>query len=304
MPANPRPVIVGLGEVLWDLFPDSAHFGGAPANFACHAASLGAEACIAGAIGTDDLGDRALTALRDHRVNCDALARDPAHLTGTVTVQPASGTHVRYTFAENTAWDHLTWSPEIESLAARCDVVCFGTLAQRSPVSRDTIHRFLRSTPHCSWRVFDVNLRLLFYTAEIIQSSLRLATAFKLNDDELPIVARLCDLKNTEPRAAIEELAERFSLYLVALTRGANGSLVWSNGNFDESPATPVDVVDSVGAGDAFTATLISGLWRGAPLSAAHRHASAVAAYVCTQKGATPPLPANLRQLPIQQEQS
>ncbi len=297
MSPGPRPVIVGLGEVLWDVFPDAAHFGGAPANFACHAASLGAEAWVASAVGTDELGDRALAALHEHRVECGALARDPRHPTGTVTVQPARGGQVHYTFAEDTAWDHLAWSTPMAALAERCDVVCFGTLAQRSPASRETIQRFLRATREPAWRVFDVNLRLQFYNAETVHTSLHMASVCKLNDDELPIVARLCGLAVSEPRRVMVELAARFSLRLVALTRGAQGSLLWFDGVFDECPATPVDVVDSVGAGDSFTAALISDLWHGAPLPAAHRHASAVAAYVCSQKGATPPLPPHLRQL-------
>ena len=154
-----RPVIAGVGEVLWDVYPDAAHFGGAPANFACHAAGLGAEAWMVSAVGADELGDRARAALREHSVHCVHLVRDPRHATGTVLVSLDPAGVASYEFAAATAWDHLAWSDDLAALAASCDAVCFGTLGQRSPVSRETIRRFVETTSRTALRVFDVNLR-------------------------------------------------------------------------------------------------------------------------------------------------
>ena len=292
--SNP-PVIVGLGEVLWDLYPDAAHFGGAPANFASHAASLGAEAWMVSAVGADDFGDRALAALRERGVHCDHLAQDPHHATGRVLVTLDAAGVASYEFAADTAWDHLVWTDGLAALAARCDAVCFGTLGQRSPDSRETIRRFLQATPPAALRVFDVNLRQRFYDAEIIRTSLQLASALKLNDEELPIVAELCGVRANTPREILIMLMTRYELRLAALTCGPRGSLLISTDAEDECPAPRTAVVDTVGAGDAFTATLVTGFLRGLPLAEINRHANAVAAFVCSQNGATPPLPDSLR---------
>jgi fructokinase len=289
-----RPIIVGLGEVLWDVYPDAAHFGGAPANFACHAAGLGAESWMVSAVGTDELGDRALAALREHGVHCTHLVRDPHHATGTVLVHLDAAGVASYEFAADTAWDHLSWTDDLAALAARCDAVCFGTLGQRSPVSRETIRRFLEATPRTALRVFDVNLRQHFYDRETIDASLRIATALKLNDDELPVVAELCGIHAATPREMLGELLTRYDLRLAALTRGPLGSLLISANEWDECPAPRANVVDTVGAGDAFTATLVTDFLRGLPLAKINRHANAVASYVCSQNGATPSLPAAL----------
>ena len=292
--SNP-PVIVGLGEVLWDVYPEDAHFGGAPANFASHAASLGAEAWMVSAVGADELGARALDALRERGVHCVHLVQDPHHATGQVLVTLNAAGQASYKFAADTAWDHLAWSDGLAALAARCDAVCFGTLGQRSPVSRETIRRFLQATPPAALRVFDVNLRQRFYDAETIHTSLQLASALKLNDEELPIVAELCGLRATTPRTMLHELLTRYELRLAALTRGPHGSLLISPDAEDECPAPRTLAVDTVGAGDAFTATLVTGFLRGLPLAEINRHANAVASFVCSQKGATPPLPESLR---------
>jgi fructokinase len=289
-----RPIIVGLGEVLWDVYPDAAHFGGAPANFACHAAGLGAESWMVSAVGTDELGDRALAALREHGVHCTHLVRDPHHATGTVLVHLDAAGVASYEFAADTAWDHLSWTDDLAALAARCDAVCFGTLGQRSPVSRETIRRFVDATPPTALRVFDVNLRQHFYDRETIDASLRIATALKLNDDELPVVAELCGIHAATPREMLGELLTRYDLRLAALTRGPLGSLLISANEWDECPAPRANVVDTVGAGDAFTATLVTDFLRGLPLAKINRHANAVASYVCSQNGATPSLPAAL----------
>jgi fructokinase len=290
-----RPVIAGIGEVLWDVFPDAAHFGGAPANFACHAASLGSEAWMVSAVGADELGDRAIECLRERGVECARIVRDARHPTGRVLVSVDAAGQPSYEIASDAAWDHVPWSPELAALAAGCDAVCFGTLGQRSALSRETIQRFVAATPRAALRVFDVNLRQRFFNAELIRSSLVIASALKLNDEELPIVAGLCGLRVATERQMLRELSDAFGLKLAALTRGARGSLLIAGAEGHETPAQVVTVVDTVGAGDAFTATLVCGFLRGVPLGEINRHASTVAALVCSQKGATPPLPSALR---------
>ena len=288
-------ILVGLGEVLWDVYPDAARFGGAPANVACHAASLGAQASMVSAVGTDDLGERARQFLEARGVNCSGVARDPAHATGRVLVTLNASGQPSYEIAADTAWDHVPWTAELAGLAGRCDAVCFGTLGQRGPVSRATIRRFVAATPASALRVFDVNLRQQFYDAEILRSSLELATAVKLNDEELPVVARLCGLGAGGPGEQLRELAARFDLRLAALTCGARGSLLLAEGQLCECPAPATAVVDTVGAGDAFTAALTLGYLNGWSLGRLGEVANRIAAYVCSQPGATPELPETLR---------
>jgi fructokinase len=292
---NPPPVVIGLGEILWDVYPDEARFGGAPANFAIQAAALGAEAWTVGSVGADDLGRRALERLRERAVRCETVQQDAIHPTGTVAVTLDESGKATYQFAADTAWDHLDWSDAVSGVAARCDAVCFGTLGQRSPRSRQTIRRFVQATPAAALRVFDVNLRQTFYDADTLVESLRLATVLKLNDEELPVVARLCGLQTAAPRDQLAELLRRFDLRLIALTRGGEGSLLATPTELNGCPAPPTDLVDTVGAGDAFTATLVMGLLADRPLSEINRHANAVAAYVCSQKGASPVLPDHLK---------
>ena len=289
-----RPVIAGIGEVLWDVYPNAAHFGGAPANFACHAASLGAEAWMVSAVGADELGDRALDSLAQRGVECASVTRDPKLATGRVLVTLDAMGQASYEFAADTAWDYLSWSNQRASLARRCDAVCFGTLGQRSPISRDTIRRFVEATPPTALKVFDVNLRQHFYDTETIESSLQIASALKLNGEELPIVAKLCGIKARAPRDILMELMSRYELLFAALTHGPDGALLIAAGEESECPAVPTTVVDTVGAGDAFTATLVVDFLRGLPVVEINRHANAVASFVCSQPGATSPLPASL----------
>lgn len=287
-----RPlVIAGIGEVLWDVYPDAARFGGAPANFACHAAALGAEAWMASAVGVDDLGDRALDTLEVAGVECRTVARDREHETGQVMVTLDSSGQASYKFAEDSAWDHLEWSEALEALAGRCDAVCFGTLGQRSPISRATIQRFVGATPRPALRMFDVNLRRDFFDRRTIDASLRIASAVKLNEEELPKVAELCEIDaSTQPRM-LRALVERYDLRLAALTCGVEGALLIAGDEESICPAVPAKVVDTVGAGDAFTATLVPDFLRGLPLAEVNRHANAVASFVCSQPGAVMKLP-------------
>ncbi len=294
---NARPVIVGIGEVLWDVYPDAAHFGGAPANFACHAASLGADAWMVSAVGADEFGDGALDSLRERGVECACVRRDARHATGRVQVTIDATGQASYEIAADTAWDHLTWSEELATLARRCDAVCFGTLSQRSPASRDTLRRFVETTPRAALRVFDVNLRQRFYDAETIETSLAIASALKLNGEELPLVGELCGIDAGTPREMLGELVSCYELRLAALTCGPDGALLLAGGEESNCAAVPAAVVDTVGAGDAFTATLVFDFLRGLPLAEINRHANAVASFICSQPGATASLPDSLLQL-------
>lgn len=288
------PTVVGLGETLWDVFPDGAVWGGAPGNVACDAAGLGAKSSMVSSVGHDQLGDRGIAVLESLGVDCRHMQRDPQHPTGTVAVTLGSAGDANYVFAADTAWDHLVWEPLLEPLAAAADAVCFGTLGQRSEESRRTIRRFLAAATKAV-RVFDVNLRQHFYSPELIRESLALATVLKLNDEEWPVVAAACGIAVDDPVAAVRQLVDRYGLRLAALTRGGDGSVLLADGAVSTRPATASVIVDTVGAGDAFTAAVITGLLRGRSLEAIHDHASRLAAFVCGQRGATPRIPADLR---------
>ena len=287
--------IIGLGEVLWDVFPSGAVFGGAPANFACHIAGLGERAAMVSAVGDDRLGRGAIAALEARGVDANHVRVDPHHPTGTVDVAIDSTGVASYLFAADTAWDHLAWEPTLDSLARSCAAVCFGTLAQRSGESRQTIRRFVEATTASSLRVFDVNLRQQFFDPETILKSLSLATVLKLNAEEMPIVAAACGEKGTSLLGALQGIRQRHGLQAAVLTLGAEGSIIVTDREVSQLPALVVKVVDTVGAGDAFTAAVVVGLLRRLPLAVIHRHAASLAAFVCSQRGATPEIPAALQ---------
>lgn len=291
------PVVVGIGETLWDVYPDAAHFGGAPANFACHAAGLGAESWMVSSVGVDELGDRAIEALQERGVDCGHVTRDVAHPTGRVSVTLDAAGLAQYEIEAGTAWDHLRWTSALDALAERCDAVCFGSLAQRSPASRQTIRRFLEAVPRRALRVYDVNLRQKFYDRELVESSLRRASAVKLNDDELPVIAKLCGIPHGADGEMLGALMSRYDLRLAALTCGSRGAVLRTEHEENRSTAPGLDgAADTVGAGDAFTATMVIGYLAGLPLGSINRHANAVASFVCSRAGATPSLPERLRQ--------
>jgi len=291
---NDRFTIVGLGELLWDLFPDGPRFGGAPANFACHAAALGAEAYLVSSVGRDELGRTGRESLLAHGVTADCVTICDTAPTGTVGVTLDAAGKAQFRFAPDMAWDHLQWSNALEQLSRRCATVCFGTLAQRAEISRQTIRRFVETTTPAALRIFDINLRPPFYDDNSILESLALANILKLNDEELPIVAGLCGVSGTDAQV-LGQLAEKFELEVVALTRGPHGALLWRRGELSDAPGNSVVVRDTVGAGDAFTAALAIGLLRNDPLDAINARACQVAAYVCSCPGATPPLPDEIR---------
>ena len=217
---KPRFNLVGIGEILWDVFPDGARFGGAPANFASHAAALAGGASIVSCVGADDLGRQALAALAQHGVATDCVARLPDYPTGTVTVTVDALGQPDYRFGSDDAWDHLAWSDGLAQLARQTRAVCFGTLGQRGSVSRQTIRQFVAATPTEAWRVLDVNLRPPFFDEAVIRQSVAAANVLKLNDDELPIVAEICGVPGRGLEAMVG-LANRYHLRAAALTRGA-----------------------------------------------------------------------------------
>lgn len=282
---------VGLGEVLWDMLPAGRQLGGAPANFAYHAHALGAEARVVSRIGNDALGREILDRLRAIGLSTDGIGVDKSAPTGTVTVEVKPDGQPCFTIHEHVAWDRITADDVSLAFAARADAICFGSLAQRSEPSRNSIRRILAATKPDALRVFDINLRQHFYSRDIIESSLVSANALKLNSDELPVLASMFDLGG-DAKSRIAELARRFELRAVALTRGASGSLLLVDGTWSDHSGIRVKVVDAVGAGDAFTATWALGLLADEPLDAINRRANEIAAFVCTQPGATPVYPA------------
>lgn len=284
----PHHTIIGLGEILWDMFPDGARFGGAPANFACSISELAkhsANAVMVSAIGTDELGDQAIESLQLRGVNTSILQRHK-HPTGSVLVDIDNNGVASYRFADDCAWDHLQWTPKLQQLAAECSAACFGTLGQRSETSARTIHQFVNAMNANALKVLDVNLRPPHVEEATILKSLELANVLKLNDEELPLVASLCGASGSETEV-LQSIASTYSLKLVALTRGANGAAIVSADEVSDRKGMPVEVVDTVGAGDAFTAALVLGLLRGDGLDAINRRAIEVASFVCSQPGAT-----------------
>jgi fructokinase len=288
------PVVVGLGEVLWDVYPDAARFGGAPANFACHVAALGGTAYVVSAVGDDTLGQRAKNELDSKGVNTEFLQVDCNRDTGTVQVSLDELGVATYAFANDTAWDHLQWTDSLWSLARDCDAVCFGTLGQRSEPSKETVQRFVRTTRKDCLRVLDINLRQSFYTAQILEDSMRMASVVKLNDQELAVVCEILGITYADEQDAMRQISDLYAVPVVAVTRGAQGSAIRLPGTFDQVSPKFVDVVDTVGAGDAFTAALVLGLLRKLPIRSVHEQASKIASFVCTQRGATPCLPQEL----------
>jgi fructokinase len=286
--------IVAIGEVLWDLLPGGRQLGGAPANFAIHAHALGADARLISRVGDDELGHEVLDAFCRRGMPTDTITVDPTAPTGTVAVTIGPNGQPAYRIVEDVAWDRISLDDQasLESIA-NADAVCFGSLAQRSPRSRQTIRSVLALKPH-AFRIFDVNLRAPYIDAKAIETSIDVADALKLNDQELPILTKMFGLPDGE-REGVEALARRFCLSLVALTRGASGSLLHAVREWSDHPGLPAKVVDTVGAGDAFTAMLVVGRLAGWPLDLINRRANEVAAFVCSQAGATPELPGSLR---------
>jgi fructokinase len=288
-----HPVVIGLGEVLWDLLPGGKQFGGAPANFAYHAKALGAEAYVVSCVSDDELGDEILTRLDGLGLSRDYIAIDPEHPTGTVSVELNVHGKPTYIIHEPVAWDFIPPLPQFLGLAKRADAVCYGSLAQRSAVSRTTIRDFLAATRAECLRIFDINLRQHYYSVDTIIEGLEAAGALKLNDDELPVVARLLSISAAEEEEVLATLCRRYALRLIALTKGPHGSVLFAPNCCAVHLGLPTEVADTVGAGDAFTAVLALGLLQGLDLDTINAQANRVACYVCSRPGATPEMPAD-----------
>lgn len=282
------PVVVGLGELIWDILPNGKQLGGAPTNFAYISRLLGNQAIVASRIGDDELGREALARLERLGISTACLQRDQDHCTGTVRVEIDEHGEAHFAMNYDSAWDYLEWTNAWEEFAPRADAVCFGTLGQRCAQSRETMLRFLRNTRADATRIFDVNLRHTFFDAEMLRASLELATIIKLNSDELATVATMLNLAERDDEALSCRLIELFALELVAITRGKDGSLLTNATETVNHPGLPVRVTDTIGAGDAFTATLAHFHLRRAPLKIISEAANRMGAWVATQVGATP----------------
>lgn len=278
---------------MWDCLPEGRKIGGAPANFAYHASQFGFKAYAVSAVGNDSLGDETIDALKLKGLNLEMPRVD--YPTGQVMVTLDANGVATYDIRENAAWDNIPLTPGMEAMASRCGAVCFGSLAQRNAVSRQTIYRFLDATPRECIRVFDINLRQNFYTKEIIQESLRRCNVLKINDDELEMIGGMFGYPHLDAENKCWLILGKYDLDMVILTCGVNGSYVFSRGAVSHLQTPRVEVADTVGAGDSFTGSFVASVLSGKSITEAHRIAVGVSAYVCTQNGAMPILPEHLK---------
>ena len=285
--------IAGIGELLWDILPEGKQLGGAPCNFAFHMQQAGFETFVISAVGKDKNGEEIMEVLDQLQLKDSFVRKTRDYPTGTVTVKLDPAGIPDYTIHEHVAWDNIDWSDGLEALAGDVDAVCFGSLAQRDPVSGNTICRFLEATkPECL-RVFDINLRQSYYTKEVIIKSLEFANVLKLNEDELPVVGEYLGYEGNE-ESQLNQLLNKFNLRLIAYTMGSSGSLLLTHDERSSCKVPEIEVADTVGAGDSFTAILLAGMLNNLGLKTTHIAATEIAAFVCTQSGATPKLPRKL----------
>ena len=278
--------------MLWDVLPEGKKLGGAPANFAYHVSQFGFESRIVSAIGPDMLGEELLSGLGDKGLDC--MIETVPYPTGTVQVELDGNGIPCYDIRQDVAWDNIPFTPGLEALAKTTGAVCFGSLAQRSPVSRDTINRFIDAMPEGSLRIFDINLRQNFYTKDIVCNSMRKCNILKINDEELETVSVMLGLPDGPQQSRAKALLSMFGLKALILTCGATGSHVFTSEETSYIATPQVEVADTVGAGDSFPAAFVSGLLKGLDIRQAHRLAVETSAFVCTQEGAMPELPASL----------
>ena len=287
-------IVVGMGEALWDVLPEGKKIGGAPANFAYHVSQFGLDSCVVSAVGDDALGNEIIENFVSKGLN--HLIEKVPYPTGTVQVEIDQAGIPQYEIKENVAWDNIPYTARLEQLALRTKAVCFGSLAQRNVVSRNTINRFLDAMPESDDNliVFDVNLRQGFYNKEILCNSMKRCNILKINDEELVTVSRMFGYPGIDLQDKCWILLGKYNLKMLILTCGINGSYVFTPGNVSFQPTPKVEVADTVGAGDSFTAAFIASILKGKPVAEAHSIAVATSAYVCTRKGAMPLLPAEL----------
>lgn len=289
-----KDIVVGMGEALWDMLPEGKKIGGAPANFAYHVSQFGLSSCVVSAIGDDSLGKEIIENFASKGLN-HHIAQVP-YPTGTVQVDIDQAGIPQYEIKENVAWDNIPYSAHLEALAENTKAVCFGSLAQRSVVSRSTINRFLDAMPQTddTLIVFDINLRQGFYNKEILCNSMKRCNILKINDEELILVSRMFGYPGIDLQDKCWILLGKYNLKMLILTCGINGSYVFTPGHVSFQPTPQVEVADTVGAGDSFTAAFIASLLKGKSVTEAHHLAVQTSAYVCTQNGAMPLLPAQL----------
>ena len=284
-------IVVGMGEALWDVLPEGKKIGGAPANFAYHVSQFGLPSCVVSAIGDDALGKEIIENFTSKGL--DQLIAEVPYPTGTVQVEIDQTGIPLYDIKENVAWDNIPYTEHLDALAKRTKAVCFGSLAQRNVVSRNTITHFLDTMPKDddSLIVFDVNLRQGFYNKEILCKSMQNCNILKINDEELITVSRMFGYPGIDLQDKCWILLGKYNLKMLILTCGINGSYVFTPGNVSFQPTPKVEVADTVGAGDSFTAAFIASILKGKSVTEAHSIAVKTSAYVCTQKGAMPILP-------------
>lgn len=290
-----KQYIVGIGEALWDCLPEGRKIGGAPANFAYHISQFGLQSLAVSAIGDDTLGHEIVENFDKKKLHYHLPV--VAYPTGTVQVTLDDKGVPQYDICENVAWDNIPFTPELEAIAHETKAVCFGSLAQRHHVSRSTIHRFIEAMPKTddSLRVFDINLRQSFYSKEVIEESLRLCNVLKINDEELVIVQHLFGYYDLSAEATCRRMLNDFDLRMLILTCGVDGSYVFSHEETSFLPTPRVTVADTVGAGDSFTGAFVAQILLGKTLRQAHETAVRVSAFVCTQSGAMPTLPTEIK---------
>lgn len=288
-------IIVGMGEALWDVLPEGKKIGGAPANFAYHVSQFGFDSRVVSAVGDDKLGNEILENFDNKKLNYQ-IEKVP-YPTGTVQVELDESGVPCYDIKEGVAWDNIPFTPALEELARNTRSVCFGSLAQRSVVSRETINRFLDTMPggEGQCKIFDVNLRQGFYTKEILCNSMKKCNILKINDEELVTVSRMFGYPGIDLQDKCWILLAKYNLKMLILTCGVNGSYVFTPGEISFVETPKVEVADTVGAGDSFTATFVAAVLKGKSVAEAHKLAVEVSAYVCTQNGAMPELPVRLK---------
>ena len=285
--------IVGLGEALWDVLPDGKKLGGAPANFAYHAAQFGLDTIAISALGEDKLAEETIDALKEHNLNY-LMPRVP-YPTGTVQVTLTGDGIPTYDIKENVAWDNIPLTDEMLEVAKNARAVCFGSLAQRNVVSRENIHKFLDATPDDCVKIFDINLRQQFYTKEVIEESLKRCNILKINDEELVLIGRMFGYPGLDIENKCWLILGKYNLDMLVLTCGTNGSYVFTPGQMSFQETPKVEVADTVGAGDSFTGSFVGSILNGKPVPEAHKTAVQVSAFVCTQNGAMPEVPDRLK---------
>ncbi|MCR4828128.1 MAG: carbohydrate kinase [Bacteroidales bacterium] len=286
-----KPLVCGIGECLWDKLENEKKPGGAPMNFAYHVGQLlGMDNSIAiSSVGNDVLGKEIVEEYDSVGLR-HSLAVDPIHCTGVVEVKLKDNGIPDYDIVENVAWDYIPFSLETKQMASKCRAVCFGTLAQRSEFSRTSINSFLNMVPKDCLIIFDVNLRGRYYTKEIIENSMRKCTIMKLNEEELPVVCQLLEIEEGTPEERCRKMMELWCIDTVIYTCGAHGSFIFTMDETSYRDTPKVNLVDTVGAGDSFTAAYCAAILKGWPLDKAHQLAVDVSAYVCTKHGAMPKL--------------